>query len=339
MTRALVLGALVATLAACGGGAAAPAGGEDGRLASSAQTTVFEAMVAAPTTVTYGGTRRVELYPTIDGVPQAAIFREQVYADGAGGYAVETTDVIEPQLFGFELDVFRLLQDARQGFSYRYRDFLIRDLELFFANYQVVHFAQTLQVAGRACEGMRIQRKRDADRVYVLAVDQQTGVVLRTSEEALDGSVLALVEFESFTLTPDLAGVSLLSWGQEAAIDLDDPQASGIDFAIEMPALVPDGFQLRQTSRVLDLQNQRPWAKLVYGDGVEQVFFLHGGTTQQAHGGSGFRAVDWNAGNRVALANVGPWAVAQGDVRGQRVIAMGKVDSAELLAMIESALY
>ena len=42
--------------------------------------------------------------------------------------------------------------------------------------------------------------------------------------------------------------------------------------------------------------------------------------------------------DRMLVANVGPWAVVEGNVRGQSIVALGKVVEDELLQMVQSAL-
>jgi hypothetical protein len=83
---------------------------------------------------------------------------------------------------------------------------------------------------------------------------------------------------------------------------------------------------------------QRVWVKQTYSDGVDSLFFLHGGSNQPAGGGPTITGV-WpgKSDSMIVLEGV-PWTVATGDVGDERVIAAGKVSTFELLMLLESAL-
>ena len=54
---------------------------------------------------------------------------------------------------------------------------------------------EAVEVAGRDCVLLEVRRRDGARRVYELAVDVDTGLVLRSQERALDGRLLSSSEF------------------------------------------------------------------------------------------------------------------------------------------------
>ncbi len=344
-SRSTLAVAIVASLglASCGDGQTSFEVNNDvskgGTYASTTQLPLLQAMAEAPFTVSYCGERRVEQHLDVDGVPSVTIQREGVCADGSGAFSVRLLDSIQPILGPTELQMLQALQSARAGFLYLERDFRIRDLPLFLQNYAVVTFPGAVDVAGRSCVELEVQRQEGADRRYLLAVDPANGLVLRSREEDLNGQLISLVEFELLQLDPDFTDVEFHPTTPDQPLDLEDPDLAGIHFEFGTPRFLPEGFQLRTTEVVDDASDSSRWVKLAYGDGVEQLFFLHGGPLQRGGmaGNTNARFQDFDQ-DVVRVLRVGPWSVAQGEVGGQRVITVGKRAEHELLLMLESAL-
>ncbi len=325
---------------ACGDGTTAfSVDHSGGAVASVTQQPLIEAMVHAPSSVLFSGVRRVELHVELDGIPTTTMHREQVHSDGQGKFSVELTETLVPIMPPEQFELFQLLQSARAGFIYRLRDFRIRDLDLFLQNYAFQVMPGTLTVAGHECLDVRVERLEEADRRYLLAVEPNTGMILRSREESLLGELISQVEYESIAFDPDQAGVSFHVDNHEIPLDLDDPSRSGIHYSLQVPGFLPQGFQLRSSESAEDASDHRRWGKLTFGDGVEQVFFLHGGPAHQGNAGNVGAHVQGYGQDTVGVFHVGPWTIAQGELAGQRVLAMGKCPEHELLLMLESAIY
>ena len=321
-------------LLACGGGQGSGAiePGTESQLAIAGSQSLLQKMVLAPSSVVFQGVRRVEAHWEVDGASQDLVYRELVSGDGQGRFAIDPLEVLQPPLSQPETDVFHLLQKTREGFLYRYRDFRVSELGLFLANYRVTDSGAIAQVAGRACAELAIRPRVDSDRVWRVWVDLENGLVLRAREQLADGTLVSLMEFESLALAPDLSQVQFhVSINQEESLR-EDELVEQVGFPLAKPKLLPAGYQLTDTAAIIDITDNRPWAKLTYGDGLEQVIFLLGGAVG-AQGLTGLGA------DVVQALAVGPWTVLQGQVQGQRVIVMGKVSEQALLDMLESAFF
>ena len=69
-----------------------------------------------------------------------------------------------PHLFGLEQArahaVTDILQHAREGFLFRYRDFAVRNVSRLLESYRVISTGNVVTVAGRACDEVRFERLR-----------------------------------------------------------------------------------------------------------------------------------------------------------------------------------
>lgn len=310
--RVLALaGALALGLASCSGTSGAPVG-------DSETHQLLEQMPDAPFASAYRGRRRVELHYEDQGIPAVVEYVEDVEADGSGRFGIEVVDVrsaaVDPELFG-------ILQHARQVFNYRYRDFRVRDLRAFLRNYRVQVVDEHATVAGVDCVELLVARESGGIGPYRVSVDPQTGLVLRWEQRTDDGRLLGLVEFENIVFGPPQVERQLVER------NLETRTLEELDFEVCEPTRPPSGYQLESTGAVVDPLG-RTWARLVYGDGVEQVFFLHrapeGPDPEHAPG-------------RVERIVIGPWTVVVGEVKGRSLIAVGKVHEDELFLMIQSA--
>ena len=290
---------------------------------------ILEGIPDAPWTVLYRGTRTVEAHYTVGGAPTELIYREEVAADGQGNFTIVPLDVLVPTLADEPL--FLLVQEARQGFFYRYRDFQIRDLNLFLENYTVTDLGLQTVIAGRICEQFRLQRLNDAACYYEIAVDAANSLILLYEELSLSGELLIRMKYESLDLAPDLSDLTLQGelFPTSPLNLLGDPSAD-LGFTLHLPQLPPTGFLLESAER-LD-NGAEVWAKLVYGDGAERVIFMHGPRE------SGVQSSDAQDVGLVDRYTVGPWTMVTGRIDRTPVMLMGKVPEAELFEMLRSML-
>lgn len=324
---------ILASLSACDGSSTSTDTSEMQATVGLTPTVRFlESIVEAPLKVTYSGQRRVVFDYVVDGQAQHMDYTEQVYSDGHGQFLVEPADVTAPPMTSEQRDVFLMLQRVRDSFFYLHRDFRIRDLPLFKRNYSVSVLPGPTMVAGRSCVAMEIERLSDNSSVYRVEVDPKTGLVMRWRETTPDGVVVANVEFETFTLTPDFTGHDL--HGPRFAVEPLDTEGSGtqLPFPVKLPRLLPDGYQLIRAERIEGPSG--PWVNVTYGDGAEQIFYLytHLPAVATLHGSPVQNA------NVVRVYQIGPWTAAEGEFGNRRCTVVGKVGETALLDMIQSAI-
>lgn len=319
-----------------GGGSSLLAGNGQ---ASAGAPSLIERIADSRRNVAFVGVRRIESHYVESGGNGAAhqlSLRERVSADGHGGFAIEALDVLDPQMSTHDRDLLLSLQSIRQGMNWRYRDFAIQDPELFEQNYTATATGANVVIAGVTCLELRIERIDQSGTLHMVAVDSTTGLVLASRETTLDGQPVSQMVFESLQLAPDLSGVV---WhqrtNQEIALPITGDVTAQLGFEPLSPRFLPSGYQLIERARIQHPMDQTPWAKLTYSDGVDSLFFLHGGPLLAGNGvSSGTPAIQADL---VVVAEAEPWTVAQGNLHGQRVIAMGKVGESSLLDLLRSA--
>ena len=97
--------------------------------------------------------------------------------------------------------------------------------------------------------------------------------MLRSEERDGSGALVSRVEFVTFTLTPDLAGVALHGPRfPTAELNLRGDTIPQVGFQVHVPTILPRGYRLERAESVSDASGN--WSRLAYGDGVEQVFLL-----------------------------------------------------------------
>jgi len=310
----------------------------------------------APLLVSHSGVRRVESNYNLDGKNEHLAYLEEIFTDGLGGFAINPLGAITGD--NLPAGDFQLLQKAREGFHFRYRDFLVRDLDAFLQNYKLTSFGTLVRVANRDCIELNIKRM-DQSLSFDVAMDIETGLVLRYRELDASGHLYSMMEYESFDPTPNLAGVTLhQASNQEQPLDPSMPALAQLGFQPFIPKLLPSsGFFFVEASSVVDATGTT-WAKLSYTDGVETVFFLDGGPRQpqSALGGigtgvpmtpgtsdskgltSGVEGGDSDFEEGVSYFVDGPLTVLWGEVLEHRLILLGKATQTELSGMLESAL-
>jgi len=322
---------LLALLAACERAAppAAPAG--QGLVAGNP----LLAHGDARQTVAHRGTRRFE-FPAVAGA--ASSYRERITTDGQGRFALEPLEA--HQASAGEWAQFELVQRVRQGFLFRYRDFVVRDPERFARNWSTHTLTRTEVVAGRDCALYHVERLQGEPRTFELALDPETGLILASREHDAGGRLVAEMRYETLQLAPDL---STVAWHQ--ASNLERPVDSVPALATELgvrclePRLLPAGYGPIEVATVEDGAGTT-WLKHTYSDGIETLFFLQalepaGRSAGSASTGAGVQGVE---AGKVMVFELGSARAVQGRVEGFRILAVGEVGETELLDLIESAL-
>jgi hypothetical protein len=304
---------------------------------NSLTATLIQRIVSARRSVAFQGVRRVELHADDGAVAHQLVLRERVSADGQGGFAIEALDVLEPQLRGSEREVFLSLQSLRQGLHWRYRDFTIHDESLFAQNYRMINSGATVTVAGipNLLE-LRVERLDQTGSIYTLAVEASSGLVLSSREMTPTGQLVSEMRFESLQKVFDAQSVV---WHQSLNNEQELPTSGDIaefaGFPTRAPRVLPLGYQLLERSSILHPQGKGTWVKSTYSDGVDTAFFLHGGPIQDGNGiQSGAPVIQADL---VEVALAAPWTVTTGNLRGERVMALGKLPEHDLLRMLSSA--
>ena len=362
--------ALVALVSSCS------RGGTDVERASSERAAVvaahpfLQSIPDATSKVAYSGTRHVRVSYVVGGAPKVLEYDETVHADGHGRFSIVPGKVVSPEMSPDEGAFFAILQERRDGFFYRYRDFRIRDWSGFTRNWSAKDQGVRESVAGRECAVIEFRRSPgESDRTkesgngafYRAWIDPETALVLRAQEFDASGSQVSLVEFRDFTLAPDLSNVALhgdRSDPKPLAPDADSTAVLG--FPLLRPKILPDGYRLERAESVRtgapgsgaspsggatvpggaaeatagDASER--WARLAYGDGVDEIFFLQGRASDAAEASTSPEDRDLGA-RYVRIFHVGPWTVLQGQFDRTRAIVMGKLDEETLLRMLKSA--
>ncbi len=288
------------------------------------------AMVDAPARVAHAGLRRIEVRSTVDGEPTSLVYHERITADGTGRYAIEPVSVTAPSMTNLQREVFEVLQRARQGFFFKYRDLRVRDVDLFLANYAVNVVAEPVVVAGVECLEIEVTPRFGPRRSYRLAVDTSTGLILRSLERDATGAVVATATFLEFTLTPEEQDVEFYAERYPGTPLADATLPPG--FVPARPQILPEGYR-EVSSDVVELEGQT-YVRRVYGDGFENLFFL-----ERREPGP---EATWVGGNpptvTVRIAEVGSFRVAEA-LRGRgSFFVVGKVSEGDVLAILRSAL-
>jgi hypothetical protein len=328
-------------LAGCGAHADVVAPGSNAANGQ-ANRSFLEKIPGAPMTVAYAGSRHVAIHYAQDGVPSLLEYDEDVTSDGRGNFVVVPGQVTAPPMTTEQREFFAILQERRDGFFYRYRDFRIRDWRTFQQNWRVVDTGLQESVAGRSSAVLEVRRLRGALDRYRAWIDPETGLVMRADEFDVNDQLVSRTEFVTFTLTPDLSGVALhgdRNPGKPFDPTSDTTQSLG--FRVLVPTILPEGYRLER-SESLSVggpgAESSTWARLAFGDGVEQLFFLQ--TTATAGQSALAASNEVDVGPRsVRIFQVGPWTVVQGQFNGVRAIVVGKAELASLLRMLKSAIH
>ncbi|MFN0006490.1 MAG: hypothetical protein ACKVXR_01180 [Planctomycetota bacterium] len=297
----------------------------------------LDRIATAPMTVSYGGKRQVKIHYSIGGVPAHLEYDEQVWSDGQGQFSIVPGKVVQPSMTTEELELFRTLQQARDGFFYRYRDFRIRDLQVFLQNWRVRDLGLEETVAGVATTVLEFRRIDGTLPWYRAWIDPRTALVMRSEERGAGNQIASSVEFLTFELSPDTAGLRLESdQFTRFPLDLSTSTVSGLGFRVRPPSVLPAGYRLARAETTNDGTNT--WAILTYTDGVDSLFFLQSFDPQAQVGVS--PPGEFNVGPKVVRGyRIGPWTVLQLRSGGDRVFVLGKADSSAIERMLKSSMH
>jgi hypothetical protein len=287
--------------------------------------------------VAHTGIRRLE-FPGVTGPGRS--FHECITTDGHGHYSIEPLDAVDGT--GADWETFELMQRAREGFLFRYRDFLVRDPRLFAQNWRTTDLRRTVVVAGRSCVLYRVERAEGDAIVFELSIDVETALVLASLERDAGGDVVAAMTYESIRLHPDLDGIVWHEPSNEERL-LDPGRLEEVGMRPRRPRLLPPGYGPLEEATVGDGRGQR-WLKLTYSDGVQPLFYfqeIEEDLSRNARGvtpHSGARLGQPSSPSSVIVFEVGAATAIQGKVDGVDVMVIGRAPQAELLDLIESSL-
>ncbi|MBK7878843.1 MAG: hypothetical protein IPJ77_24555 [Planctomycetes bacterium] len=295
---------------------------------------ILQTMVSAPTQTRFTGERQVWIRGESRGAAQTLAYSETVYADGQGGFAIEPGAVTQPILSQGQRDLFEILQRAREGFLFRYRDFAVRDLALLQQNYVVQDLGTLVTVAGRVCQELRFERRLQPAREYVVAVDRLTGLVLRWEERNGSGPAIARVEYTSFDDAPDLTGIVMHADLPSTPLDITIDNKAVLGFPLRLPGVL-HGFEPVDANSITF--DNRTWARVQYQDGIEPLLYLFS-HRNAVPGPSVLVQPDGPEGAPVIrVYTAGAWTIAECSKNGSRFIVAGKLDEARLVETLQSA--
>ena len=292
-------------------------------------------MQNAATTVSYSGVRRIEQSWQVGETVYSTSYLEEVASDGLGHFALHPLELVAPSATPRQAELWRMLQESRDGFLFRYRDFRIHDVTQMVTNYSPIATGVRSLVAGRECDELVFALRHGASFTYNLSVDHETGLVLRCEQVATDGRVMGFVEFESLELAPQFAADYPWHESSNQEEALPDSQASRLA-AVGFPPRQPESdggrFHLVDSTIVRspepDGTGEITWVKSTLTDGIEVVFVLHGGNDPSLVSEDVMRVAP----------SVGPWNHVEGTLRGERFMALGRASADELLDLIASTL-
>jgi hypothetical protein len=335
----LALGSLVAGCAdstsAASQKSTASSSGSSGATTTGTLAVLQRLSLALDTTAHYGE-RRFTAYVSVNGVPRDQEYIEDIWTDGLGGYSITPTQVI--QNGGTPDPVFLMVQQNREGFVFRYRDFQVRDLARFASNYTVTVTGQTPTIAGRLCTEYSVSRSgRQGGKSYVLAVDDGTGILLRCDEYDASRNLISTMVYQQFTEQPLLTGIQ---WhaptNQEVLLDLTVSLEAQLGFPVDLPTLLPAGYALAEGAKLTDASGD--WFKATYDDGIEPLFFLIGAPPASSPAAALPSKGGDQPADEIVVHHVGSAVVLQGTIAGRDVTVAGKVSEIELLDALESSL-
>lgn len=237
---------------------------------------VLGSLQSLPDAVPHTGVRRVRSMRRLATHINEVEYREEVRVSSSGTYQVECLDVLASNFA--QPDEFVAMQNGREGFVHRYRDFRIRDVDLLLANYYVTQLGNRILVAGRSCFTLVLVRRDDpnaSDAIvsWSLAIDDQTGLVLRWRRD-LDGKLTDEGLYESFAYGDPASFSPHVPTNNETPITPQSDVRRIFGFDLTTPTLLPTFYERRERAAVTD-PNGDVWLKETFTDGVEVAFFLY----------------------------------------------------------------
>lgn len=281
------------------------------------------------------GVRRAEFdWPTATGSIRV-VQLERVAADGNGRFLVDPLSVLEPALTQDQRDLHALLQKNREGFYYNWRDFRIRDLQLFFQNWELVVVGEET-VAGRIGTVVTLRRQGQATPLrYRAVIDPPTGLVLAHEEYDELGKTVSRMRWEDLQVNAPLPE---LAWHVERfpGDELQDGAAGTAQLGVRpaAPQTTPPGYRLSKSE--VFAAGGRAWLRRVYTDGVDSLFFLQSPRPTPP----GYQQVDVDgirdAARPALMYRAGPWVACDFAREHDKVMVVGRLDDQGLLHLLRS---
>jgi len=307
---------------ACSKAGLAEVGGPEGATHGPGEGASFlERVEQAPFDTAFRGQRRVEL--RYGAVPVE--YREEVASDGQGQFSLLISEVLSSMP---DPELFTELQNKRQVFTYRFRDWRIRDYDLFLQNYEVTLLSTDAEVAGVPCVELDVRRAVAEPRcVYTVDVDPSTGLVLSWEERDPAGQRLARVEFETFELNADVSDLELVSrtFSGTTSYPLDGDLQSVFGFQPLIPTVLPDEGARIEPEVDRMLVGSDVYARVTVTDGLEVAVLMSRKPSPKN-----------KVPSRILYSELGTWAAFEGECYGYPILAAGKFAPEGLKLMIES---
>lgn len=322
----VLLAGLLAGLGACGGvegtSTATSPGDPEVDLSTGGGLDILQASMDAPWSTRFRGTRRVR----IESGASPVEYLEEVGADGKGGFSIQALSLETPHS---DENVFLSLLDLRQTLSYRFRDFSIKDWELFTQSYAVAILDEVRSVAGLPTVGFKVERMSDARSRYEIDVEPDTGMVLAYTElDAATGQLMTEVAYESIDFQPDLTGMVMVEfmYPTKKVSLVKGTLSQKFDFEPLVPKYLPPGYRMLEEMH----RQEAP-------DGVRAKVFLTDGLEVIVLGSQKPLDTSHVTASRVVSTDLGTWTGIMGEVQGYPVLVAGKVDALEQSLVLQSA--
>lgn len=339
----LVGAGLLVLVPSCGAGDPVQASGPEQPvlLAASGEASLLELLAQAPDAVPHEGVRLVEIYDVDgSGTVTPLTYREEIAVDGQGGFSLTPLSVESSVLP--DPSTFMLMQEARSGYLFRYRDFRIRDFELLVQNYHLVAIAAEPQViAGRTAEFLSFAHASGQGPNFEVWVDPLTGLALSIEVFDEDGQLLQRTAYESYVDGPPASFEPDRSANDEVQADLSQPLAEQLGMQPVLATIVPDGYELAEVATVVDGFGAT-WCKSTYTDGIDVLFLLGRVGSVVPNQPTPTFADSGSAGaeekDRLRGYRAGRILILDGEYGDLRRIAVGTLPADELQAFLESSL-
>ncbi|MEO0652581.1 MAG: hypothetical protein AAFZ65_18055 [Planctomycetota bacterium] len=309
-------------------------------------------LAAGPESVAHSGLRQVELHHKAPGhVEEVIVYREAIAVDTRGQYSLVPVESLAPG--GLDEELFLALQANHEGFNFRYRDFRVRDLGAFQANYTLGLVAEDVEHMGRQCLLLEVDARSGTGTDYDLLVDELTGLVLASQvTDAATGVLLQRTTYLSVEFEEPNGFTPHAPSNAEAVLDLGQPLAPQAGFEPILPSFLPSGYVMTSAATVVD-PDENTWFMLVCTDGVEPLFVLErnlesgvepinvgrlGTKTQVQHSANDLEQSGMNVDAELLGYRSGRVGILQGAFPELERIAVGTRPMVELQLTIESTL-
>ncbi|MBI4880736.1 MAG: hypothetical protein HY812_13920 [Planctomycetes bacterium] len=211
----------------------------------------------------------------------------------------------------------------------RSRDFRVRDLDLFSANYTFVLFDAPVPVAGRPAQVAEVKPKSFDRPWYMVWVDLETLVTLKYLEFLPSGVLAAEMETLAIEYDPDLSQETFQPAAHTEQMEVDPAQlAALVSFRVFAPSYTPSGF-VRSSCRTSRKADQDV-VMFSYSDGLQELFVAQ---YQELPGSAA--AASGTEPIRVGMARYGAAHDAELSLLGTQLHFTGKVDAQELMLVVE----